>query len=426
MSTGITTEDCFPYEGRDDIPCNAKCDEWTMRSRRLTSANSIYGGRDAIKEAIVHGPLYTSMLVYHSFRFYAGGVYEPIPGEPIEGGHAVVMLGWNDRDSSWICKNSWGTGWGESGYFRIKWGTCEIEYDPWKLVPAEADYPYLEIYSYSINELNGDKDGVLNPGETANLVFTLCNQETWAYAGNVHLSLSCDSPYLQILSGEADFPDIPPGSVGDNSSNPFLITASPSIPTEPETLHLDITANGVGGLPSYEHQIDYPFFVSYSQYGWPFHTKNDVYSSPLLLSDSSGGRAVYFGAGDSLYKTSITGALESGFPIYVGSSLYNSQCAGDIDGDGNLEIVALPNKSPLYIFKMDGSLLNTIDFPLLSHVKATPALADLDDDGKLEIVFGSLDGYLYAFNYDGTNVSSNFPIDIGRNASIWGELQSET
>lgn len=42
--------------------------------------------------------------------------------------HAVIITGWgvSGGQEYWIVKNSWGTGWGENGYFRINFGLCGI------------------------------------------------------------------------------------------------------------------------------------------------------------------------------------------------------------------------------------------------------------------------------------------------------------
>jgi C1A family cysteine protease len=43
----------------------------------------------------------------------------PAAGEQLLGGHAVAVVGYNDNlnGGRFICRNSWGTGWGDRGYF---------------------------------------------------------------------------------------------------------------------------------------------------------------------------------------------------------------------------------------------------------------------------------------------------------------------
>jgi len=48
----------------------------------------------------------------------------------LEGGHAIKILGWGNESGLdyWLVANSWGAAWGEEGYFRIKVGSCNIDY----------------------------------------------------------------------------------------------------------------------------------------------------------------------------------------------------------------------------------------------------------------------------------------------------------
>ena len=72
------------------------------------------------------GPVDACFIVYADFFSYTSGVYQHVSGD-VAGGHCVAIVGYNDNPGYWICKNSWGSGWGEQGYFRIAYGECGIE-----------------------------------------------------------------------------------------------------------------------------------------------------------------------------------------------------------------------------------------------------------------------------------------------------------
>ena len=60
------------------------------------------------------------------FVKYTGGIYEEDAGE-IKPNHETSLVGWGKDEKTgteyWIGRNSWGTYWGEYGFFRIKTGT---------------------------------------------------------------------------------------------------------------------------------------------------------------------------------------------------------------------------------------------------------------------------------------------------------------
>ena len=43
----------------------------------------------------------------------------PAQGESQVGGHAVMAVGYNEKQQRFIVRNSWGDGWGQKGYFTI-------------------------------------------------------------------------------------------------------------------------------------------------------------------------------------------------------------------------------------------------------------------------------------------------------------------
>ena len=68
-------------------------------------------------------PFVFGFTVYESFESQevarSGVVPMPSSGEKILGGHAVLAVGYDDSTQRFIVRNSWGTGWGMSGYFTM-------------------------------------------------------------------------------------------------------------------------------------------------------------------------------------------------------------------------------------------------------------------------------------------------------------------
>src|SRR5699024_1125039 len=49
------------------------------------------------------------------------------PANALRGGHFLLIVGYSDALGAWLCKNSWGTGWGMSGYGWIAYGDSRID-----------------------------------------------------------------------------------------------------------------------------------------------------------------------------------------------------------------------------------------------------------------------------------------------------------
>ena len=57
-----------------------------------------------------------------------GVVTMPVSGDVNEGGHELLIVGYDDSASMFIFRNSWGTAWGDAGYGYMPYGYVERDY----------------------------------------------------------------------------------------------------------------------------------------------------------------------------------------------------------------------------------------------------------------------------------------------------------
>ncbi|KAM7274594.1 hypothetical protein ACFE04_016460 [Oxalis oulophora] len=118
---GLTTETNYPY-----LAVAGNCDA----SKENSPAISIDGyeevpkNEDALLKAAANQPISVAIDAGGTdFQFYSEGVFTGPCGTELDHGVAVVGYGAAvDGTKYWIVKNSWGAGWGENGYIRMKRG----------------------------------------------------------------------------------------------------------------------------------------------------------------------------------------------------------------------------------------------------------------------------------------------------------------
>jgi C1A family cysteine protease len=145
-NVGLPAESCFPYTATNNSCTNA-CVNWQSNTEMVNGWHST-SGVDNIRSALfAYGPVLATMYVYNDFYSYRSGVYSYATGSYV-GAHAVLVVGYDDVNQCFIVKNSWGTGWGEAGYFEIaytevtgtsRFGYSVLVYDGYKGAPPPPD-----------------------------------------------------------------------------------------------------------------------------------------------------------------------------------------------------------------------------------------------------------------------------------------------
>jgi len=157
MSTAYLLRGSGPIAEADDPydPLNFDCTDGLMPTAYVTGARYLPEDHDVFKETIM-----SEGGVYNTFRSETEG-YQWINGNYTycyQGNetttHAIAIVGWNDTlttacgQGAWLCKNQYGTAFGDNGYFYISYqDSLVLKYNA--IWPEREEYdPEMKIHQY--------------------------------------------------------------------------------------------------------------------------------------------------------------------------------------------------------------------------------------------------------------------------------------
>ena len=131
--------------------------------------------------------------------------------------------------------------------------------------------------------------------------------------------------------------------------------------------------------------------------GWPRPMNQDSNSTPAVGDIDGDGLLEIVMTADTtglVYAWHTNGSPLDGWPVSTLDSITSSPLLADVNGDGTIEIILATNWEPnfggmLFAWSGDGNTIDGWPIPTLGLLDATPFLGDLDSDGDIELVIAS-------------------------------------
>ena len=88
----------------------------------------------------------------------------------------------------------------------------------------------------------------------------------------------------------------------------------------------------------------------------------------------------------------VANELLPGWPVDLGFNILSEPLIADLDGDGQVEVLAARKTGKVFGLESDGSMMANFPIAVDGSIESTPAIEDIDNDGDLEIIVGSTSG----------------------------------
>lgn len=222
-----------------------------------------------------------------------------------------------------------------------------------------------------------------------------------------------------VYAWHKDGTDVRDGDPASTVSGRFLYLNSPYVYSSPALA--DLNHDGkldiiIGGNDGKLYALKYD---GTAIPGFPYATGGGISSSPAVAWMSTYNQYwIFFGSTDNTFRAvDETGANRwTRYFRQFGNSRTPSPAIGDLNNDGNLEVVTGRNDG--YIACMQATTGNDFWNHTVSYGSGTsavsecsPILSDIDGDGKADVLMGAEDGKLYGFTWDGY-AAPGFPIAL--------------
>ena len=372
--------------------------------------------------------LYKSIIHFEEKNDYSNSNWISIMQDELDSGRPVIYRGYDNsgagghawnidgyEDDHFHC--NWGWGGSYNGYFLFSnlsaggYTFGQGQAAVMGIEPLSLSEPNIVLMDSYFEEISGDGDGVVNPGEELDIFITIQNLIPWPTATNIALTLSTEEPSITILDDYDFIEIIDTDDSYTNTSSPFTAVVSSNASLRDYEFQLNITADS-DEEGSYENSFDFEVNVSLNQANFPVLVNNQLAATPTIIDLENAGNgkeilvAEYWGQVSTIDNN---GNQLPGWQYDMGNQIWGTPAIGDLDGDGENEIVLTSKNGKAVILDINGNEL--LEYDAGQFLMGTPALGNLDMDEDLEIVFGGYtpSGKIFAINSDGSDVSG-FPI----------------